>query len=150
MSKAIPIAIPAPSQSLLDTICRKAHTHCFACRPREAGGLGLHFEVMPDGSVGLEWTCPPEGQSFADTVHGGLLATALDSAMSHALFARGVAARTGELTLRYRQSVRPLIPCTVRATVKEWFPPLFVMCGEILQEGRLCVQAKAKFMATEK
>jgi len=134
----------------LDKICHAQHTHCFACRPREAGGLGLHFQVMPDGSVSLEWSCPAEGQSFEDTVHGGLLATALDSAMSHALFARGVAARTGELTLRYRRSVRPLVPCTVRATVKEWFAPLFVMQGEILQEGRLCVEARAKFMSTDK
>jgi myo-inositol-1(or 4)-monophosphatase len=35
--------------------------------------------------------------SFPDTVHGGILATALDAAMVHALFAEGVSARTARM-----------------------------------------------------
>jgi hypothetical protein len=94
-----------------------------------------------------DWTCPPGGESYAAIVHGGLLATALDSAMIHALFARSIVARTGELNVRFCQSVRAGEPTTVTARLRTAHPPLFQLEAEILQAGALCARAKGKFMA---
>ena len=129
--------------------CAQQHAACFACRPADQGGLGLAFAVQTDGAVSAEWTCPPGGESYAGIVHGGLLATALDSAMVHALFARGVVARTGELTVRYRQSVRSGDPVTVTARHRNAYPPLHHLEAEIHQAGVLCARARGKFMAIE-
>jgi len=99
--------------------------------------------------VVAEWLCPAGGESYAGIVHGGLLATALDSAMVHCLFARDIVARTGELTVRYRRSVRSGAPVTVTARLRESFAPLHYLEAEIRQDGSVCAQARAKFMAVD-
>jgi acyl-coenzyme A thioesterase PaaI-like protein len=113
------------------------------------GGLGLSFALRDDGSVAAEWLCPAGGESYAGIVHGGVLATALDSAMVHCLFARDIVARTGELTVRYRRSVRSGAPVTVTACLRESFAPLHYLEAEIRQDGSVCAQARAKFMAVD-
>ncbi len=138
---------PAPTDAALRAHCAQHHAGCFACRPVDRGGLGLAFTVQADGSVATEWICPPGGESYTGIVHGGLLATALDSAMVHALFARGIVARTGELTVRYRQSVRVGEPVTVSARHRGANHPLHHLEAELRQAGVLCAHARAKFMA---
>jgi len=140
-------AVAAPTDAALRALCAREHPACFACRPAAQGGLGLAFTVQPDGSVSAGWTCPPGSESYAGIVHGGLLATALDSAMVHALFARGIVARTGELNVRYRQSAQIGRAMTVRAWLRESHLPLFRLEAEILQDGLVCAHSRAKFMA---
>jgi acyl-coenzyme A thioesterase PaaI-like protein len=145
-----PEVAAAPSDTALRALCAREHPACFACRPVAQGGLGLSFAVRSDGSVVADWMCPPGGESYAGIVHGGLLATALDSAMVHALFARGIVARTGELNVRFHQSVRVDEPTTVTAHLCDAHPPLFQLKAEIRQAGALCVNARGKFMATKR
>lgn len=143
----ITTAVAAPTEAALRAVCAREHTACFACRPVSAGGLGLEFHLQADESVSAFWTCSPGGQSYAGIVHGGLLATALDSAMVHALFARGIIARTGELNLRYRRSVVTERLMTVRGWLRSTYGPLFRLEADIIQNGVVCVHAHAKFMA---
>jgi acyl-coenzyme A thioesterase PaaI-like protein len=143
----LPEAAAAPTEATLRTLCVREHPACFACRPAAQGGLGLAFAVRSDGSVAADWTCPPGGESYAGIVHGGLLATALDSAMIHALFACGIVARTGELNVRYCQSVRAGEATMVTARLSKTYPPLFQLEAEIQQAGVLCARASGKFMA---
>lgn len=142
-------AAAAPTEAALRALCAREHHASFACRPVATGGLGLTFTLQADGSVSAHWTCPPGGESYAGIVHGGLLATALDSAMVHALFARGIVARTGELNVRYRQSVRAGEPVTVTARHHSAYHPLHRLVAELHQAGTLCARATGKFMATE-
>jgi len=139
------VAAAATEGSLLH-LREQAHGLCFACRPVSEGGLGLSFHLLPSGGVLAEWTCPSGGQSYEGIVHGGLLATALDSAMVHALFARGLSARTGELAVRYRHSVQTGRIMRVRGFLQEACAPLFHMRADIEQDGRVCAQARGKFM----
>jgi acyl-coenzyme A thioesterase PaaI-like protein len=143
----LPEAAAAPTEAALRALCVREHPACFACRPAAQGGLGLAFAVQSDGSVAADWTCPPGGESYAGIVHGGLLATALDSAMVHALFARSIVARTGELNVRYLQPVGSSEPTTVTARLREAHPPLFQLEAAIHQAGVLCARGNGKFMA---
>lgn len=143
----LPEAAVAPTESALSALCAREHPACFACRPAAQGGLGLAFAVQSNGSVAADWTCPPGGESYAGIVHGGLLATAIDSAMIHALFARGIVARTGELNVRFCELVRTGEPTAVTARLREAHPPLFQLEAKIHQAGVLCVRANGKFMA---
>jgi acyl-coenzyme A thioesterase PaaI-like protein len=143
----VTVAPAAPTDAALHALCAREHHACFACRPAVQGGLGLVFAVRPGGSVSAEWTCPPGGESFEGIVHGGLLTTALDSAMIHALFARGIVARTGELSVRYRSPVRIAEPVTIVAKYCGGMPPLHRLEAEIRQAGHLCAKAAGKFMA---
>lgn len=138
----------APTDGALRALCVREHPACFACRPAAQGGLGLSFAVRSDGSVVADWTCPPGSEGYTGIVHGGLLATALDSAMVHAMFARDVVARTAELNVRFHHSVRAGEPTTVTAHLRDAHPPLFHLEAEIRQADALCVNARGKFMAT--
>jgi acyl-coenzyme A thioesterase PaaI-like protein len=137
----------APTDVALWALCAREHAACFACRPVAKGGLGLFFGVQTDGSVAARWTCPPGGESYRGIVHGGLLATALDSAMVHALFARGIVARTAELKVRYRRSAGVGEVLEVRASLRRSFGPLHELEAEIRCGSVACAHAQAKFMA---
>jgi acyl-coenzyme A thioesterase PaaI-like protein len=140
-------AAVAPTDGALRALCARRHPACFACRPVAQGGLGLTFAVQADDLVAATWTCPPGGESYSGIVHGGLLATALDSAMVHALFARGIVARTAELNVRFRLSVRAGEPAIVTARLRNARPPLFQLEAEIRQADAVCVHARGRFMA---
>jgi acyl-coenzyme A thioesterase PaaI-like protein len=141
--------VVAPTDAVLGALCAREHADCFACRPVSRGGLGLCFRVQADGSVAARWIGPPGGESYRGVIHGGLQATALDSAMVHALFARGLVARTAELKVRYRHSAGVGEVLEVRAWLRRSFGPLHELEAEIQSGGVVCARAWAKFMADQ-
>jgi acyl-coenzyme A thioesterase PaaI-like protein len=52
-----------------------------------------------------EWIPEPELEGFQGIVHGGIVSTVLDEAMSKAVAESGVKALTAELRVRFRQQV---------------------------------------------
>jgi uncharacterized protein (TIGR00369 family) len=58
-------------------------------------------------------------ESFQGVVHGGIVATVLDEAMSKAAIARHWEALTAELKVRYHRSVFPGEPLRISAWVVE-------------------------------
>ena len=140
-------SLPAPSEEKQRELNAATHTHCFTHLPREKGGLGLDFHLQPDGSVRADWNCIPGYESYENVLHGGIQATLMDSAMVQVLFTRGVVARTGEMIVRYHASVDSRHPIAITAHLELAHPPLFKMEAAILQDGRLCASAKAKFMS---
>lgn len=143
-----PAAANAATDEVLAQLRAREHASCFACRPQKWGGLGLVFDVNPDLSVQTTWSCPGLYQSYEGIVHGGVLATVLDCSMIQTLFARGIVARTGELTLRYHHPVEILSPLLIHAEVTESKGSLYLLKAEIRQVGKVCVRAHAKFMQT--
>ncbi|WP_221031264.1 PaaI family thioesterase [Actomonas aquatica] len=144
-----PVPLPPPSEENRQCLQHREHPHCFACGTVEgSGGLALAFQVDPTHhGVTAAWSCPAAHCSYADTVHGGVLATLVDSAMVHALFAQGVVARTAELCIRYRHPVATEHPLTVTACLRQHLGRLLVLDAAITQDGRRCVAAEAKFMS---
>lgn len=123
-----------------------SHEACFACGVTGQSGLRLHFEVGEDGVALAEWMPKQEFRSYPDRIHGGVVATLLDSAMVHTLFARGIAGVTAEITIRYLQAVSPDAPAHITGWV-EGAPGRIHRCrAEVHQNGSLAVRATAKFV----
>lgn len=137
----------APTEARRSAIHRRWHRRCFACG--EGDGLNLRFQVTPDGGVAAEWGCPEHFQSYDGILHGGLIATLLDCAMVHALFAHGIVAHTAKLNLRYRRPVSTSVPVTVSAHLRARCGVLCVLDAEVRQGGAVCTTAHAKFMACQ-
>ncbi len=130
------------TQALADS-----HHACFACGSGNHGGLNLHFDIGPDGMTSAIWQPSPAFQSYPDRLHGGVIATLLDSAIVHALFAKGIAGVTAEMTIRYLKSVGFQEPVRVSGCVVSKRHGVFLCHAEVYQNEICAVRASAKFMA---
>ena len=87
---------------------RQRYDACFGCGPANPIGLQLEgFVVDEGGAVSAPFAPRPEYAGFANTLHGGIVATALDeiSAWS-AMIQHDVLVFTATLDLRYRSQAR--------------------------------------------
>jgi len=57
--------------------------------------------------VSAAWTPTGQWESFQGTIHGGIIGTVLDEAMSKAIIAREWEAFTAELRVRFRDRIAP-------------------------------------------
>lgn len=81
---------------------------CFACGEANPMGLGLSGFRVVDDEVVVNWTPRPEYQGFEATLHGGIVATALDEVLAWtAIYFAGALAVTATLDLRYRAPAPP-------------------------------------------
>jgi len=137
------------AQTELARVCAEHHPDCFACRPREEGGLGLRFETDGDRGVRAAFPCDAEHQGYPGRLHGGIVATLLDAAMTHCLFALGTSGYTGRLNVRYRLPVEVDQDAVVCARVTRCSPPLYVLEAELEQGGRVRALAEGKFLGRD-
>jgi acyl-coenzyme A thioesterase PaaI-like protein len=91
--------------------------------------------------------CLPALQSYPNVLHGGVIATILDSAMVYALFAIDVVAVTAAIEVRY------LAPTATGrfAVVRGWTEsaegcPLYLQRAQLVQDSRVRVEAHASFV----
>jgi uncharacterized protein (TIGR00369 family) len=125
----------------------ESHRSCFACGVCNSGGLDVHFDIESDGVASAIWQPSPAFQSYPDRLHGGVIATLLDSAIVHALFAMDIAGVTVELTIRYLKSVGLQEPVRVTGSVVSMRHGVYFCHAEVHQNGNCAVRASAKFMA---
>lgn len=124
---------------------RDFHRYCFACGVSNTQGLSLHFEVDAQGVARAVWQPSSRFESYPGRVHGGVVATLLDSAMVHALFARGIKGVTAEMTIRYLKPVPLSQPIEVCGIVNSSRHGLHQCTAEVRQDASLVVRASAKF-----
>ena len=132
----------AEAMASLQAAC---HPACIGCRPRQEGGLGLRFEHADGNGVVAHFDSDPSYQGYPDRLHGGIIATLLDAAMTHSLFARCVLGYTVRMELRYRRPVVLGVPATVSASVVHCRPPWFRVRAEVMQQGLVRASAEAVF-----
>jgi uncharacterized protein (TIGR00369 family) len=94
----------------------RTQPYCVVCGPENPKGLHIRYETAPDGIVSARWTASPACEGFEGIVHGGIIATLLDEAMSKAVVHSGSEAFTAELRIRYRHHVAP----RERLVIKGW------------------------------
>ena len=90
---------------------------CFACGPDNPHGLRLRFETGKAGEAFAEWVPEVFTEGFQGIVHGGIVSTVLDEAMSKAVAAAGQPALTAELRVRLRHHVAPKCLVQVRGWI---------------------------------
>jgi len=122
------------------------HAGCIVCGSRNKQGLKLSFQTRPDGSIEGKFPCHRLLQGYDGLVHGGVISAVLDSAMTNCLFAHGIVAVTGELTVRFLQPVLLIDVAAIRANIKASIPPLHRMEASMRQNGRIVARATARFM----
>jgi acyl-coenzyme A thioesterase PaaI-like protein len=124
----------------------EAHPFCFVCSGSNPLGLALRYAPQPDGSVSASFlgNCTLEG--YSGLLHGGLIATLLDGAMTNCLFARGIRGLTAELKVRYHASVAASEEVFLQAWLEDDAHELFQLRAELKQGGAVKASATGKFM----
>src|SRR3954453_20037055 len=75
------------------------HELCFGCGQANLFGLQLELERRPEGGVAGRFFVKQDHQGPPGYAHGGVIATALDEAMSLVLHDQGMYALTGALEI---------------------------------------------------
>lgn len=133
-------------QTQLRAVQADAHPYCLVCSGSNPFGLALEFEVMPDGSITASFLGNPTLEGFPGWMHGGMIASLLDGAMTNCLSAHGLVAVTADLKVRYRKPIEIGSEMLLRAWLKKSHSPLHFMRAELHQENCLKAAASAKFM----
>lgn len=134
---------------MLNTAVEKEeHIRCFACGRKNDHGLRLLFKQETDGSVGADFFCDEAFQGYEGSLHGGIIATVLDSAMTNCLLMKGVRARTARLNIRYHNRVVTGMPGKVVTVLKRKIKKAYLLNAWFYQAESLCAEAMAIFIKT--
>jgi len=92
-----------------------AQNRCFGCGPANPAGLHLEFLLAEDGTVVTLPTVPNTFEGHPGYLHGGVIATLLDEAMSKVTRARGLSTMTRKLEVEYLRPVPSGTPLRIEA-----------------------------------
>lgn len=125
---------------------RAAHDRCLLCGRDNPRSLGLVFSPDGPGAVAARFEGNDELQGYRGILHGGVVASLLDAAMTHCLFRLGVEALTGDLRVRYLAPVGCRDKLVIRARLKPSMPPLYRLEAEIVGPRGVAARGAAKFL----
>jgi acyl-coenzyme A thioesterase PaaI-like protein len=125
------------------------HAGCIVCGAANDRGLRLRYAPAEGSGVQAQLDCDGSLEGYGGRLHGGVIAAALDGAMTHCLFALGRAAVTAELTVRFKHPVSTGRPATVQARLERDLAPLYLVQAELVQDGVVKAAASAKFLEDE-
>ncbi len=112
-----------------------------------AGDLGVRGEAAEDGQARLEFEAKHHHLNPAGTLHGGVLATLVDTAMGMAARTRtddGEVPATSQLTIAYLTAGREGL-LTVTAQVRKHGEHVLLCDADVDQDGKTVVHAVATF-----
>lgn len=121
---------------------------CFVCGQDNQYGLRLVFKIDEAArAISTEFTPRKIHQGYVDVVHGGIISTVLDEAMTKLAFSLGLDAVTGRLTVRFK---RPLmvgekITVTGRLT-KESGRAIEAEARAVKEDGTVVAEAEGLLM----
>jgi len=125
------------------------HSGCVACGEGNGQGLRLEFRVRESGQVESTFDCGPAFQGYPGFLHGGIVATLLDAAMTNCLFAQGIIGLTAELKIRYRHPVRIGEAARVCAWPERSSHRLHGIRSQLVQDGVIKAAASSRFLETD-
>jgi len=125
-----------------------SHKNCIICSSLSPLGLDLKFmqspddqdEILSDVFVKKQWG------GYDSILHGGIIASLLDAAMTHCLFNKGIEAVTAEMVTRYLKPIPLDAKLRLIAKFESSLGPLFILSSKLLLNGDLMSRATAKFM----
>jgi uncharacterized protein (TIGR00369 family) len=120
------------------------HRNCFACGANNGIGLGLKFHKHEDGSVFGNFFADPKFEGYSGIIHGGIIATLLDSAMTHCLLMENIPALTGRLSIKYSTPIQTGTVVKLEAKMVNTYRKIFILEGKALLNGKKAASAVAK------
>jgi uncharacterized protein (TIGR00369 family) len=105
------------SSENLTPMAHAAQNRCFGCGKANPIGLQLEFFLAEDGSVVCLAAVADTFEGPVGYVHGGMIATLLDEAMSKAVRARGFTAMTRQMEVDYLRPVPSGSPIRLEGSV---------------------------------
>lgn len=129
-----------------DTIMEAA-TMCFACGKDNPIGLQIDFLVEGD-SCRAEFTPNENHVGWEDTVHGGIIYSALDDVTANVLYRQKRKAHTARCEIRYRSAARVGETLLLRGWIEKEKGRMVLLKGEARRKSDDVVVAdcEAKFM----
>ncbi len=122
------------------------HATCLLCGRSHPDGFHLDFVMREDGSVRADFACDERFAGYPGQIHGGVVASLLDSAMTNCLYLHGHTAVTAELTVRYHLGLIIGCPAEMIGRLDRIARLLYHASAELIQDGRRVASAKARFM----
>jgi uncharacterized protein (TIGR00369 family) len=101
------------AQEQLKPMDHTAQNRCFGCGQANPSGLRLEFLLADDGSVVSLPAIPDTFEGPRGFLHGGIVATLLDEAMSKSLRAKGFTAMTRHIEVEYLRPVPSRAPIRI-------------------------------------
>lgn len=122
------------------------HDHCLLCGGLHPHSWKLSFSPETNGEVSTNFVAGKDLQGYDNQVHGGVICSLLDAAMTHCLFHQSIQAVTGDLRVRFLHPVACGVPLELRARLLFACPPLYQLQAELRCDGQLMARAEGKFM----
>jgi uncharacterized protein (TIGR00369 family) len=135
------------STEKLTLMARAAQSRCFGCGAANPSGLQLEFLLAEDGSVVCLTAIPSRFEGPAGFVHGGILATLLDEAMSKSVRARGKTTMTRSMEIDYLRPVHSAAPFRLEGRILRSEGRKYWTEARILNpSGHILAEAKGLFI----
>jgi uncharacterized protein (TIGR00369 family) len=135
----------------LKPMMHSAQNRCFGCGQANESGLRLEFLLKEDGGVLTLPAVPDRFEGHPGYLHGGVIATLLDEAMSKSARARGLLTMTRKLEVEYLRPVPSAAPLRVEGRVTKSEGRRHWMEAEIRNaEGTVLAQGKGLFLEVKR
>ncbi len=120
---------------------------CFACGVDNPVGLQIRFELL-DGHCQGSFTPTENHVGYENTVHGGIIYSALDDVMANVLYLQNVKAHTARCEIRYRKALQVGQSILLKGWIESEKRRLIVLKGEArTAEGSVLIaDCEASFM----
>jgi len=125
----------------------EAATMCFACG--KDNPIGLRIEFHYDGDVCRAEFTPNENHvGWDDTVHGGIIYSALDDVTANVLYRQGRKAHTARCEVRYREPLRVGETIRLKGWIEKERGRLIVLRGSAVRiaDSAVVADCEASFM----
>ena len=125
----------------------EAATMCFACG--KDNQIGLRIEFHYDGDICRAEFTPNENHvGWEDTVHGGIIYSALDDVTANVLYRQGRKAHTARCEIRYREPLRVGETIRLKGWIEKERGRLIVLRGSAVRiaDNTVVADCEASFM----
>ncbi len=117
---------------------------CFGCGRHNPIGLKLKF-TRDGANIRAGFTPDRTHQGWPGLLHGGILGTLLDEAMSNIAYATGHTCLTATIGIRIKQPIKIDVPLVVTAWITRRSTRLIETAGSVcLNDGTVVAEASAK------
>jgi uncharacterized protein (TIGR00369 family) len=123
----------------------RSHEHCLLCGDNNAQGLNLRFRKNTSGEIHTAFQTSPVHQGYKNILHGGMIASVLDSTMCYVLFERGIEAVTMEMKTRYHTEVPAHADVTAQGFFVKNTGPFYTVAARLYYSNTLAASSRATF-----